>query len=63
MCGGGEPDRIGNVIAEIKKLKKSDVNEKLSNQLYHVMMKLQAIVDARPKDERPDSPCPCQCNV
>lgn len=62
MCGGGEPDRIRNVIDEIKKLKKSDVNEKLSNQLYHVMMKLQAIVDARPKPKEDSDVCPCgQC--
>ena len=62
MCGGGEPDRIGNVIAEIKKLKKDDVDEKLKYQLYHVMKKLEAIVDARPKpEEDTNDHCECGC--
>lgn len=59
MCGGGEPDRVGNVIAEIKKLKKDDVDEKLKYQLYYVMKKLEEIVDARPKPVDDNEPCPC----
>ena len=61
MCGGGEPDRVSNVIAEIKKLKKQDINENLSNELYHVMKKLEAIVEARPKPIEDDEKCPCGC--
>jgi len=61
MCGI-EIDRIGNVIAEIKKLKKDDVDEKLKYQLYHVMKKLEAIVDARPKpEEDTNDHCECGC--
>jgi len=61
MCGV-DKDRVSDVIIAIKALKKTEINEKLSNQLYHVMMKLQAIVDARPKPTEDDEPCPCGCN-
>jgi hypothetical protein len=63
MCGIAV-DQVSNVIAEIKKLKKPEITEQLSNELYQVMLKLQAIVDDRPKPvEDDDEPCPCQCNV
>jgi hypothetical protein len=62
MCGGGEPDRIGNVIAEIKKLKKDDVDDELKKYLYYVVKKLEEIVDARPKQVEDDEKCPCGCN-
>ena len=58
MCGN-KPDRIGNIIAEIKKLKKDEVDERLASQLFHVMKKLEAIVDARPKPIDDDEKCPC----
>jgi hypothetical protein len=61
MCGI-EIDRIGNVIAEIKKLKKDDVDDELKKYLYYVMKKLEEIVDARPKPVEDDEKCPCGCN-
>jgi len=62
MCGV-EPDYVGNVVEAIKKLKKGELDEKLTYQLYHVMKKLEAVIEARPKVEIPDSPCRCGCNV
>lgn len=62
MCGI-EPDRISNVVEAIKKLKKGELDEKLTHQLYYVMKKLEAVIEARPKIEIPDSPCRCGCNV
>ena len=35
MCGI-EIDRIGNVIAEIKKLKKDDVDDELKKYLFYI---------------------------
>lgn len=61
MCGI-EIDRIGNVIAEIKKLKKDDVDDELKKYLYYVVKKLEEIVDARPKPVEDDEKCPCGCN-
>jgi CRISPR/Cas system-associated exonuclease Cas4 (RecB family) len=62
MCGGGEPDYIGNAIESIKKIKKPEITEQLSNELYQVMNKLQAILDARPKPvDDPNDHCPCGC--
>lgn len=61
MCGI-EIDRIGNVIAEIKKLKKDDVDDELKKYLYYVVKKLEEIVDARPKPLDEDEKCPCGCN-
>jgi hypothetical protein len=58
MCGI-EIDRIGNVIAEIKKLKKDDVDDELKKYLYYVVKKLEEIVDARPKPVEDDEKCPC----
>ena len=63
MCGT-EPDRIGNAIEAIKKIKPIEIDDKLLNQLTHVMNKLQVIVDTRPKPEEDDSDCPCgSCSV
>lgn len=62
MCISGEPDRIGNAIEAIKKIKKDEVDDKLTNQLYHVMKKLEKIVAERPKPEDSDSECNCGCN-
>jgi hypothetical protein len=61
MCGVAV-DQVSNVIAEIKKLKKPEITEQLSNELYQVMLKLQAIVNARPKPvEDPNDHCECGC--
>lgn len=61
MCGA-EPDRIGNTIEAIKKIKPSEIDEKLKSQLLHVMKKLEEVIKARPKPEDSDSDCPCgQC--
>ena len=62
MCGT-PIDYVGNVVEAIKKLKKGELDEKLTYQLYHVMKKLEAVIEARPKVEIPDSPCRCGCNV
>jgi hypothetical protein len=62
MCGGGEPDYVGNVVEAIKKLKKDDVDDELKKYLYYVVKKLEEIVDARPKPvEDPNDHCECGC--
>ena len=61
MCG---VDRcfISETIESIKKIKKQDITEQLSNELYQVMKKLEAIVEARPKPvDDPNDHCPCGC--
>lgn len=61
MCGN-TPDYIGNAIEAIKKIKKQDITEQLSNELYYIMKKLEAIIDARPKpEEDPNDHCECGC--
>ena len=61
MCGV-EPDYIGNVIEAIKKLKKGEIDEKLTHQLYYVMKKLEEVVNARPKPvEDINDHCECGC--
>lgn len=57
-----ERDRISEVIDAIKKIKPDEIDEKLMNQLRHVMKKLEKIVEARPKPEDENSDCPCGCN-
>ena len=53
---------ISETIESIKKIKKSEITEQLSNELYHVMKKLEAIVEARPKpEEDPNDHCECGC--
>jgi hypothetical protein len=60
MCGV-DKDRVSDVIIAIKALKKPEITEQLSNELYQVMKKLEAIVEARPKPIEDDEKCPCGC--
>ena len=64
MCGV-EKCRVSDIIEAIKALKKDkkdDVDDDLKNKLKYCMLKLEEVIKARPKDETPDSPCPCgQC--
>jgi len=62
MCGV-ERDRISEAIESIKKIKPTEIDDKLLTQLSHVMKKLEKIVKARPKPEDENSDCPCgECN-
>lgn len=61
MCGV-DKDYVSDVIVAIKALKKGQVDEKLTSQLYYVMKKLEEVVEARPKPVDDSELCPCGCD-